>query len=85
MGDWDSGDMILVTQQIRTLDPQISHTLAFLHYQGCENVQIESPCVSEVFDPVQPIWLYDEWDLDNHFVVGNFSILLETLKVCGSC
>jgi hypothetical protein len=70
IGAWQAGDVVLVTQQVNTLFPETLHTLAFLHYQGCEEVRIECPCPSDVFHPAQPTWLYDEFDVEPN---GHFS------------
>jgi hypothetical protein len=57
------GDVLIVAQQINTLYAEFIDTLALLSYATTEAPQVEIPIRSPVFNPVQPIWLYDEFDV----------------------
>jgi hypothetical protein len=57
------GEVIIVAQQINTLNAPTHDTLIFLHYAVTAEPRIEIPVRSRVFDPVQPIWLFDEFDM----------------------
>ncbi len=58
-----AGDALLVAQQINTLYPEYKNTLTILHYVITEEPRVEIPVCSNVFNQVQPIWLYDEFDM----------------------
>jgi hypothetical protein len=57
------GDVLIVAQQINTLYAGFINTLALLSYATTEPPRVELPIRSPVFNPVQPIWLYDEFDV----------------------
>ena len=46
-----------------TLDPQYDDNLVFLYYRVPDGPRVEVPVVSDVFNRVQPHWIWDEFDL----------------------
>lgn len=60
---WNQGDVILVAQQINTLNADYLNTLILLRYVVTEEPRVEVPVQSDVFDRSQPTWEYDEFDL----------------------
>jgi hypothetical protein len=79
-GAWQPGDVVIVAQQVHTLQPEYRYTLAFLRYGVVQPPSITIPIVSRVFCATQPTWLHDEFDLVD---VGVFShtILLSDGRV----
>jgi hypothetical protein len=60
---WKPPEVVIVAQQINTLFPEFVNTLAILQYTITTDPVIEVPVQSEVFNRVQPIWLYEEVDV----------------------
>jgi len=59
-----AGNVVLIAQQINTLNADFVNSLACLRYEVCEPPTVTLPVASEVFNRVQPIWLYDEFDVE---------------------
>ncbi len=59
-----SGDVVIVAQQVNTLDAAHLNTLIFLHYVTTAEPEVAVPVPSRVFrhDPA-PHWIWDEFDL----------------------
>ena len=56
------GEVVLVAQQVNTLNADFLNTLAFLHYTATEEPRVVIPVPSPVFSQAQPHWLWDEFD-----------------------
>lgn len=74
------GDVVIVTQNVNTLYPEHLNTLIFLYYAGAEEPTITTPVISDVFNAVQPHWLYDEFDVIEPGVFSH-SILISDGRV----
>jgi hypothetical protein len=58
-----AGEVVIVAHMYGTLDPQYEATLVSLHYHVRDEPGVEVPDPSDVFNRVQPHWLWDEFDL----------------------
>ena len=58
-----AGEVVIVASMFGTLDPPHDNTLIFLHYRVPDEPHVEVPLPSDVFNRVQPHWIWDEFDL----------------------
>ena len=62
-GGLSGGEVVIIAQQINSLNADYLNTLAFLYYTITEEPRVEIPVPSDAFHRGQPHWIWDEFDI----------------------